>query len=88
MLVAAGGLGFHNGGTAAGASQRHKHVQWIPRAEGNANLRLFAAGLSGSVVEQDVAVHPALIPCAVSQCPAGIFDVTPVVSYLYCHSFE
>ena len=25
-----GGLGFYNGGPAAGASQPHKHLQWIP----------------------------------------------------------
>ena len=25
-----GGLVFYNGGTAAGASQRHKHLQWVP----------------------------------------------------------
>ncbi|QID18213.1 phosphorylase [Nitrogeniibacter mangrovi] len=25
-----GGLGFYNGGTVAGASQPHKHLQWIP----------------------------------------------------------
>ena len=25
-----GGLGFYNGGKAAGASQHHKHLQWLP----------------------------------------------------------
>lgn len=29
-LAAAIGVGFYNGGPAAGASQRHKHLQWIP----------------------------------------------------------
>jgi ATP adenylyltransferase len=29
-LAAANGVGFYNGGPAAGASQRHKHLQWIP----------------------------------------------------------
>ncbi|HUH39939.1 MAG TPA: hypothetical protein VL024_03610, partial [Castellaniella sp.] len=28
VMVRAGGLGFYNGGAAAGASQRHKHLQW------------------------------------------------------------
>ena len=60
VLVAAGGLGFHNGGTAAGASQRHKHVQWLPEAEGNASLQLFAPGLPADLPEQGVATHPAL----------------------------
>ena len=27
-----GGLGFYNGGEVAGASQPHKHLQWIPEA--------------------------------------------------------
>lgn len=29
-MVAAGGLAFYNGGAAAGASQAHKHLQWVP----------------------------------------------------------
>jgi ATP adenylyltransferase len=29
-LSAGDGLAFYNGGQAAGASQRHKHLQWIP----------------------------------------------------------
>jgi len=28
-----GGLGFYNGGSLAGASQHHKHLQWIPGVE-------------------------------------------------------
>lgn len=55
-----GGLGFYNGGAPAGASQRHKHVQWIPTAEGNASMRLLAAGLPDDLAEQGVARHPAL----------------------------
>lgn len=55
-----GGLGFYNGGAPAGASQRHKHVQWIPAADGNATMQLLAAGLPGDVPEQAVAQHPAL----------------------------
>lgn len=41
ILSACGGLGFYNGGEAAGASQRHKHVQWIPDLVGNPSLRLY-----------------------------------------------
>lgn len=55
-----GGLGFYNGGAPAGASQRHKHVQWIPTAEGNASMRLLAAGLPGDTAEQGLVRHPAL----------------------------
>lgn len=45
LLQAYGGVGFYNGGAAAGASQRHKHVQWIPHAPGNASLAPLFAGL-------------------------------------------
>lgn len=55
-----GGLGFYNGGAPAGASQRHKHVQWIPAAEGNASMRLLAAGLPADTAEQGLHRHPAL----------------------------
>jgi ATP adenylyltransferase len=30
VVGAHGGLGFYNGGRIAGASQAHKHLQWIP----------------------------------------------------------
>ena len=60
LMAEAGGIGLYNGGTAAGASQRHKHVQWMPDTEGNASLRLFAAGLAGELPEHAVARHPAL----------------------------
>lgn len=30
VVGAHGGLGFYNGGTEAGASQPHKHLQWVP----------------------------------------------------------
>ena len=56
----AGGIGLYNGGTAAGASQRHKHVQWMPDDAGNASLSLFASGLPTALAEQGVATHAAL----------------------------
>lgn len=37
-----GGLGFYNGGTEAGASQRHKHLQWVPEATGDLSPDAFA----------------------------------------------
>lgn len=37
-----GGLGFYNGGTTAGASQHHKHLQWIPTVAGETSLRAYA----------------------------------------------
>lgn len=60
LMGEAGGIGLYNGGTAAGASQRHKHVQWMPDDAGNASLRLFAPGLPAGLAEQGVATHPAL----------------------------
>lgn len=55
-----GGVGFYNGGTAAGATQRHKHVQWMPATSGNASLSYLAADLPQHAVEHDLFHHPAL----------------------------
>ncbi|MDY0310120.1 MAG: phosphorylase [Castellaniella sp.] len=60
MLSHEGGLGFYNGGPAAGASQRHKHVQWIPAAPDNASLRALGAGLPSGQAQGTVVRHPAL----------------------------
>lgn len=61
LLSAYGGLGFYNGGAAAGASQRHKHVQWLPAQEGNASLRQLAATLPADASSQpQPCQHPAL----------------------------
>ncbi|MFT0546579.1 ATP adenylyltransferase family protein [Allopusillimonas ginsengisoli] len=54
-----GGFGFYNGGTEAGASQRHKHVQWIPPAPGNPGLAYLAQGLPPALPEQSTVCHPA-----------------------------
>ena len=60
IIDEAGGTGLYNGGTAAGASQRHKHLQWIPATDGNASLGFFFAGLPADLPEQGVATHPSL----------------------------
>lgn len=57
LLSAAGGLGFHNGGTPAGASQRHKHVQWVPAEPGNASLDMFRSVLDPDAREHTVFIH-------------------------------
>lgn len=57
LLSSSGGLGFHNGGAPAGASQRHKHVQWLPSAPGNASLRMFRPVLDPDVREHTVFIH-------------------------------
>ncbi|MBV2262072.1 MAG: phosphorylase [Thauera sp.] len=60
LMGEAGGIGLYNGGTAAGASQRHKHVQWMPDDAANASLSLFVPGLPTGLAEQGVATHAAL----------------------------
>lgn len=55
-----GGLGFYNGGAAGGASQRHKHVQWIPEAQGNASLHDLRRGLPAGARPGECARHAAL----------------------------
>ncbi len=60
VLVEAGGLGFYNGGVQAGASQRHKHLQWIPRAQGNASVDEWLQGLPVGAPPLAVAAHPQL----------------------------
>ncbi len=60
VLSSEGGLGFYNGGPEAGASQRHKHVQWIPAQEGNASLRQLAQKLPQEAADGTLATHPAL----------------------------
>ncbi|MBS0554336.1 MAG: phosphorylase [Proteobacteria bacterium] len=60
-----GGLGFYNGGTEAGASQPHKHLQWVPHLQDDGSPpRLDApgclgAGLPASTPGQPIA-NPAL----------------------------
>ena len=52
-----GGLGFHNGGAPAGASQRHKHVQWVPASPENPSLKMFRSVLDPDVREHTVFIH-------------------------------
>ncbi len=60
LLGEAGGLGFYNGGSQAGASQRHKHVQWLPRGEHNPGLRSYTQVFSPELDEHTLVRHPAL----------------------------
>lgn len=60
LLSGEGGLGFYNGGPEAGASQRHKHVQWLPPAPGHASLQQLAAGLPANASKGALQRHPAL----------------------------
>lgn len=72
LLCTLGGLGFYNGGAPAGASQRHKHVQWIPAEPGNASLAQWAADLPTDAVAHTVYRHPALTMAhALLKVPVG-----------------
>ncbi|HLT99828.1 MAG TPA: phosphorylase [Burkholderiaceae bacterium] len=57
IMAECGGLGFHNGGAPAGASQRHKHVQWVPPAPHNPGLAMFRPVLDPDVREHTVFIH-------------------------------
>src|SRR5690606_30432077 len=75
VLVESGGVGFYNGGTASGASQRHKHLQWLPRARGNASLAEWLPGLPADVAPLSTAMHAhlALKHCFVRvECAIGM----------------
>ncbi len=73
LLSTLGGLGFYNGGAPAGASQRHKHVQWVPADPGNASLAQLAAGLPADATPGQVYRHPALpMAHALLKVPAGL----------------
>lgn len=61
LLGSLGGLGFYNGGCEAGASQRHKHLQWIPESPQSDCLRRLTVGLEVSDVPPMRATrHPKL----------------------------
>lgn len=60
IMREAGGTGLYNGGAAAGASQRHKHLQWIPGTPDNARLEFYSAGLPPELEEQGTATHPSM----------------------------
>lgn len=60
LLCGYGGLGFYNGGAAAGASQRHKHVQWLPGEAGNASMQQLAQSMPADAVSGQPYQHPAL----------------------------
>ena len=60
IMSESGGLGFYNGGQEAGASQRHKHVQWIPSTPGNPGLHYLTQDLPQTRDPLATAVHPKL----------------------------
>jgi len=63
-LAAAGGLGFYNGGEAAGASQPHKHLQLVP----------LPLGPRGPEVPMEAALGEGGPPFAHALAPLGAED--------------
>ena len=57
VICSSGGLGFHNGGAPAGASQRHKHVQWVPATHDNPSLKMFRPALDPGAREHTAFIH-------------------------------
>lgn len=60
VMRALGGLGFYNGGAEAGASQRHKHLQWIPESPQSDCLRGMTAALPDRAAAAEGVIHPLL----------------------------
>lgn len=60
VMQALGGVGFYNGGADAGASQRHKHLQWIPESPQSDCLRSMTAALPADSRPMEVVLHPLL----------------------------
>lgn len=60
LLGPLGGLAFYNGGKTAGASQRHKHMQWIPDSIPSQNFASLCAQLDSDPRHTEWAVHPHL----------------------------
>lgn len=60
VMQALGGVGFYNGGADAGASQRHKHLQWIPESPQSDCLRSMTAALPRGCQALDIVRHPLL----------------------------
>lgn len=52
LLGKFGGLGFYNGGSRAGASQQHLHLQWLPESTDNASILPFTQGLDSDLILQ------------------------------------
>lgn len=60
LLSAEGGLAFYNGGPVAGASQRHKHLQWVPDGDSPASLRIYTEVFNDELDDLTLVEHPGL----------------------------
>jgi sulfate adenylyltransferase (ADP) / ATP adenylyltransferase len=75
------GLGFYNGGTEAGASQKHKHLQVVPMPIAPDGLRLPVEPAIAEVIARDgVETIPRFpFPCAITFFDPGLFE-SPVTA--------
>lgn len=80
------GLGFYNGGTVAGASQRHKHLQLIPRSftPGEEPLPLERR-LPDPLPLQPTRLAALPFPHRIAALPRQLFD-TPASAAEHCHT--
>jgi len=60
IVLSLGGLGFYNGGAEAGASQAHKHLQWVPDSPDSVSIETFTAALPPGLAPMSTACHPGL----------------------------
>ena len=60
IITRLGGMGFCNGGRDAGASQHHKHLQWIPARPDDATSVPVAVALAGADPRATLNPVPAL----------------------------
>jgi len=68
------GLGFYNAGAAAGASQPHRHLQWVP-ALGPAPWRAPIDGAVAQALTSDLGALPGFrFPHAIARLDAAVFD--------------
>ena len=55
VIAVHGGLGFYNGGRTAGASQAHKHLQWVPETAATLEASQKTAGELAAAQKADLA---------------------------------
>jgi ATP adenylyltransferase len=79
------GLGFYNGGTVAGASQHHKHLQLIPRSLSPGEEELPVERLlPDSLPTQPGRLEGLPFAHRIAPLPLHLFD-TPASAAVHCH---
>lgn len=80
------GLGFYNGGTVAGASQRHKHLQLIPVAGINNSAQLpIETAMSAGEVDTITRMESLPFPHLIAHLDETLFD-NPQQAASHCHA--